>query len=95
MNSFVRIRLPTNNYQALMWSKNQNFEAVEADILEQNHLSNDRIPFTDYEMFVPCSIPANSVIFVKVITGAKPTVAPKSATSQDTTFAIEGFSEEG
>ena len=77
-----------------MWS-NQKFESVEADVLEQNHLSNDRVPFVDFEMFVPCSIPANGIAFVKVITGAKSAVVPKSATSQEASFAIEGFSEEG
>ena len=56
-------------------------------------MTNDRVPFVDFEMFVPCSIPPNSIAFVKVITGAKPNVVPKSATSQETSFAIEGFSE--
>lgn len=46
-------------------------------------------------MFVPCSIPPNSIAFIKIITGSKSTVIPKTATSQDTTFGIEGFSEEG
>ena len=59
-------------------------------------MSNDRVSFTDYEMFVPCNIPPNSIAFVKILVSDKnSTVVPKTATSQDSTFAIEGFSEEG
>jgi hypothetical protein len=48
-------------------------------------------------MFVPCSIPANSITFIKVLLGKNnSTLAQKTATSQESaTFAIEGFSEEG
>ena len=46
-------------------------------------------------MFIPCSVLPGAVTFVKILKGAKESIIPKTATSQDPSFNIEGFSEEG
>ena len=64
----MRVRLPTNEYKAMLWSHTQlDFLQVDSDIFEQRHISGDRIETMDYQMFIPCEIGPNEVAFVKVV----------------------------
>jgi len=69
-------------------------------VFEQQHFDSKAANFTDFEVFIPLDIAADSLTLVKLVqTQAKPAEDPKAANAQelDTGFKLEvqGVSETG
>jgi len=64
-------------------------------VIEQKHISNARADFVDFEMFIPCDIAPNGVVYARISKVEEVKEPPQQSRDSNTELSVEGVSEEG